>query len=142
LKSNAKRDVSHAHARRHGHGEFHKKRNGASSVEEVHLVEERTEVVATIDGKVVSWVNNYFGPSAAAPADAPAATAAAPAVAPVAPIVENVAAKVSSAVSPVAPIDPNAAYSQIGYYNAESQTLSGLTFLGNYGGQGSGVWDE
>lgn len=27
------------------------------------------------------------------------------------------------------------------YYNAASQTANNLVFLGNYGGQGSGVWD-
>ena len=27
-----------------------------------------------------------------------------------------------------------------GYYNAKQQTLQNLTFLGNYGGQGSGMW--
>ena len=38
--------------------------------------------------------------------------------------------------------DPNAAYTRSGYYDAESQTLDGLTFLGNYGGSGSGVFDN
>jgi hypothetical protein len=31
-------------------------------------------------------------------------------------------------------------WQQIGYYNSDSQTANGITFLNNRGGQGSGVW--
>lgn len=31
---------------------------------------------------------------------------------------------------------------RIGYYNSAKQTAQGLTFLGNYGGQGSGRWTQ
>jgi hypothetical protein len=33
-------------------------------------------------------------------------------------------------------------FSRIGYYDSASQHLDGLTFLGNHGGDGSGVFDE
>ncbi|KAI9648242.1 target of Sbf [Ciborinia camelliae] len=33
-------------------------------------------------------------------------------------------------------------YSRIGYYNSAEHTLDNLVFLGNYGGQGSGVFDQ
>jgi hypothetical protein len=32
-------------------------------------------------------------------------------------------------------------FERIGYYNSVNQTLENLVFLGNYGGQGSGVFD-
>lgn len=35
--------------------------------EHEHLVEERQVVTATIDGKVATWNNNYFGPSSVTP---------------------------------------------------------------------------
>lgn len=36
----------------------------------------------------------------------------------------------------------NGTYVRTGYYNAVNGTADNLTFIGNYGGQGSGVWDE
>jgi len=33
-------------------------------------------------------------------------------------------------------------YKRIGYYEASSQTVEKLVFLGNFGGQGSGVFDK
>lgn len=32
-------------------------------------------------------------------------------------------------------------YERIGYYHSATQTLENLVFLGNHGGQGSGVFD-
>lgn len=52
----------------------------------------------------------------------------------------------SSSVTPAAgPATSDAAgndqgFVRTGYYNAEQQTLQNMTFLGNYGGQGSGKW--
>lgn len=36
---------------------------------------------------------------------------------------------------------PKHSYKRIGYYEASSQTVENLVFLGNFGGQGSGVFD-
>jgi hypothetical protein len=57
-----KRDMSPAHTRRHNHQHeaFHKRENNGV----VHGKEKRQEVTATIDGQVVSWENNWFGPPA------------------------------------------------------------------------------
>jgi len=131
-----KRDAnSGPHSRRHGHDAFHRRHKEQAN-------EKRADMVtATIDGKVVSWENNWFGE----PTGAPAAAAAVVTDVPVADdspvdtaIVKNVLA--NSKASNV--IDPNAAYSRIGYYNAETQTLDGFTFLGNHGSPGvSGTFD-
>lgn len=37
--------------------------------------------------------------------------------------------------------DSAAIFERISYYNAAAQTVDNLTFLGNFGGQGSGVFD-
>lgn len=37
--------------------------------------------------------------------------------------------------------EPAGTFDRISYYNAGSQTVDNVTFLGNYGGQGSGVFD-
>ncbi|KAJ4164424.1 hypothetical protein LMH87_006100 [Akanthomyces muscarius] len=97
-------------------------------------------VTATIDGKVVSWENNWFGgqPStapAAAPAS-PTATASAPADSANPPPVSAPAA----APRPK-PAASGQDWDRTSYYSADSQTAENLVFLGNYGGQGSGVWD-
>ncbi|KAH8679839.1 putative TOS1-like glycosyl hydrolase-domain-containing protein [Tricladium varicosporioides] len=93
-------------------------------------------ITATIDGKVVSWPN-----PAAQQTQPPATSVAAqqnPAPAPtVATTAPASPAKSSSAPAPIV----NGAYNRIGYYNAALQTLDNLVFLGNYGGQGSGVFD-
>ena len=124
------------HSRRHlGHQKFHEKEKRADWV------------TATIDGQVVSWENNWFGEPTPAPA-APAAAAAAEtpaAAAPVGPAAKVAAApaKLNAEVKAASKaVDPNAAYTRVGYYDASAGVADGLTFLGNYGGQGSGVFDN
>jgi Putative TOS1-like glycosyl hydrolase (DUF2401) len=88
-------------------------------------------VIATIDGKVVSWTNQYDGGAQPTTAAANPAGQA-----------ENQAA--NSAAPKAATPTMNAGNGQWGrqaYYNAEQQTADGLTFLNNMGGQGSGVFD-
>lgn len=131
--SSAKKRATHSHSR-HGHKAFH-----ARALKET--VEKRADIVtATIDGKVVTWENNYFGPggatSTAAAAAGAATSAASVAASSAAPAVA------AAAVNQKQTVDSSADYTRIGYYNAESQTLDGLTFLGNYGGSGSGVFDN
>ncbi|ELR07172.1 target of Sbf [Pseudogymnoascus destructans] len=131
-----KRDT-HSHSR-HGHKAFH-----ARALKE--SVEKRADIVtATIDGVVQTWENNYFGPGGAKATDAPSPAAAAPAKpAKPAPEVAVPAAVVAAAKQKQKQTaDPNAAYTRSGYYDAASQTLDGLTFLGNYGGSGSGIFDN
>ncbi|KUJ24321.1 uncharacterized protein LY89DRAFT_572863 [Mollisia scopiformis] len=120
-------------------------------------------VTATIDGQVVSWVNNWFGSTQAATT---VPTQAAP-VAPVgnpAPVVQTpsqsqpVQAPETSVAAPSATTssstsflaeppsgpgyDASVIFERAHYYNAASQIIDNVTFLGNYGGQGSGVFDE
>ncbi|CAM1504307.1 Fc.00g018980.m01.CDS01 [Cosmosporella sp. VM-42] len=162
---NKKRDLtpsSHVHARRHGHAHFHEQRK-----------HKRAEwITATINGQVVSWENNYFGPATeAAPAPAVPTTkavdnAAVPeseptSVAPVAPApseaapseaAPSVAApskkassspkpKATSSSTPSSNTGAGGDWDRTSYYNAEQQVADNIIFLGNYGGQGSGVWD-
>jgi len=146
----AKRDV-HDHAHAHNHAHAH-----------AHIKEKRADiwVTATIDGKVVSWINNW-NPAGAASSTAPAATSTKPAavatttlatsyITSVAPAQSTSTIPTSSAVaaSSVAPIvKSNVAvgsggWSQVSYYNSEASSSSGCTFMGNHGGSGSGVWDS
>jgi hypothetical protein len=125
-------------------------------------------VTATIDGQVVSWINNWFGPPTEAPAAAPTPAAVPPAVAPAVQTPEPAAAVPEPvAVQPAASPAPASSdgtddrlkshqapqgqasqsgsgatdYGRVGYYNADAQVADGVTFLGNYGGQGSGRFD-
>lgn len=94
-------------------------------------------VTATINGQVVSWVNEYSGPGGAA-TPAPASSeddgqrldpaSATPAY---------------SAPSAAASMDAGAGnWGRQAYYNAEQGTANGLVFLNHHGGEGSGVFDE
>ncbi|KAF3802921.1 PGA52-like protein [Colletotrichum gloeosporioides] len=157
LKSSAKRSpaVSHTHARRHGHHHLHKKHAEAHDNKE----EKRGNVwvTATIDGIVQSWINNWN--PAATPNVAPVANtpAVAPIVAPTPtpaavsqpPVVAAAAASKPSSSSKASPSKASTStgsssgeYSRVAYYNADQGVADGLVFLGNYGGQGSGKFDN
>jgi hypothetical protein len=123
--------------RRHAHQHVHARDKDAVTIQEHHIVEEKRAVgdivTATIDGQVVSWTNEYAGPSAV---PTPVAGAGSPAV--------QMAAPASSYVALSAQPSINAGSGNWGrqaYYNATSQTASGLVFLNHMGGQGSGVFD-
>ncbi|KAI1392782.1 putative TOS1-like glycosyl hydrolase-domain-containing protein [Hypoxylon trugodes] len=131
--SSSKRDVPKPHSKRHGHQHLHKKYHE-------HEAEKRADMVsAYIDGKLVSWENNYFGPSTT---PAPAATAAvASAYNAVTSAAESIKSKVSSAVSSSSSV-PAGDYERVAYYNAKDQTADGLVFLANLGDPSlSGTWD-
>ncbi|KAI1426765.1 putative TOS1-like glycosyl hydrolase-domain-containing protein [Xylaria sp. FL1777] len=132
-----KRDVAQtvAHAKRHGHQHLHKKHHEQN--------EERALgdlVVATIDGQVVSWLNNYAGPTADAAADSyPVATTTAEASA--ATSTESAKkAKSSSSGSSTGTITGD--FVRTAHYCAADGTADGLVFLANVGSPGvSGTWD-
>ncbi|KAI0837529.1 putative TOS1-like glycosyl hydrolase-domain-containing protein [Hypoxylon sp. FL0890] len=130
--SKGKRDLPKPHSKRHGHQHLHKKYHE-------HEAEKRGDnVVATIDGEVVSWVNNYFGPSTTAPEATSAVSAAAAAVSSVASAVKSAATSSSTSSASVAAGD----FERIAYYSAEDQVADGLVFLGNLGDPAiSGTWD-
>ncbi|POR32729.1 Protein TOS1 [Tolypocladium paradoxum] len=98
---------------------------------QVHEPQKKADVVvATIDGKVVSWENNWFGGS---PTKAPAPVATPPAHPP--------PAYPPPAYPPTNPGPSGSAWNRVAYYNAEKKVVENMVFLGNYGGQGSGVFD-
>ncbi|KAI1917157.1 target of Sbf [Ophidiomyces ophidiicola] len=134
MGSSEKREVKPSlHSRRHGHGHLHRKTAEKRAVGDV--------VTATIDGKVVQWVNNYDGSK---PAPSPqAAPAGAPAPAPG---TDSGAIKGSTPKGDTRKKTPstNVGAGQWGrqaMYDAEKGTADGLTFLNHKGGQGSGVFD-
>ncbi|KAK5001862.1 target of Sbf, partial [Cryomyces antarcticus] len=154
-----------AHARRHGHQHFHEHQQEVREIQEAHEEEKRAVgdiVVATINGKVVSWVNAYAG---AATSTAAAATTAATAkvtstvTAAGTTITSTVKAVSAAAISSASSAASSAAassaaksstaaaaaasgdWSQIAYYNSADGTAHGLTFLNHFGGSGSGVFD-
>ncbi|KAI1479065.1 hypothetical protein K445DRAFT_53731 [Daldinia sp. EC12] len=140
----SKREVQRPHTKRHGHQHLHKKHHE-------HAKAEKREdmVVATIDGQVVSWVNNYFGGAAETPAPAPAPAPADPAPSPEPPAPEPAPPAESYPEAPPppptnsAPVDvPAGDFQRIAYYNAKDQVADGLVFLGNFGDPAiSGTWD-
>ncbi|PMD38099.1 hypothetical protein L207DRAFT_61110 [Hyaloscypha variabilis F] len=174
----------HQRAHQHVHSRLHAQENARSQ-------DKRQEVTATIDGQVVHWVNDYFGPSASscippamvtatvdgqvqtwvnnwfgggaaptctpseAPAPAPAPPAAhtpapQPAAQNQAPAPGNEAplptTALMSASAPAAAANTGTGqgqqYDRIAYYDSVSQTVDNLAFLGNFGGQGSGVFTD
>ncbi|KAL6919682.1 hypothetical protein ACHAPO_004104 [Fusarium lateritium] len=144
--SKKKRDTEtapspHVHGHRHLHEQRKKKRGDW--------------VTATIDGKVVSWENNWYGGSAthAAPAvgGAPSNKANKPASKPEE--AEKKAPKAGSKSDKSPKKDDNSktnSYSgssggnwkRTSYYNAQQRVADNVMFLGNYGGEGSGVFDN
>ncbi|RSL44079.1 hypothetical protein CEP54_014828 [Fusarium duplospermum] len=139
---NKKRDNApspHAHARHHGHHHFHEQRKE----------EKRAEwVTATIGGKIVSWENSYSGdvPSTQAPTAPDPAAATEPVKQPPEPGTSKPRPDVNRKVNlpgetktkPPAGGD----WQRTAYYNAEQQVADNVVFLGNYGGDGSGIFDK
>ncbi|KAI1408980.1 putative TOS1-like glycosyl hydrolase-domain-containing protein [Hypoxylon sp. FL1857] len=134
--SKGKRDVPKPHSKRHGHQHLHKKHHE-------HQAEKRGDtVVATIDGKVVSWENNYFGPSTTAPeATAPVNAAAAAVSSVVSAVKSGVESAIKGGSTPSAAV-PAGDFERIAYYSSKDQIADGLVFLGNLGDPAiSGTWD-
>ncbi|GME54847.1 hypothetical protein GTA08_BOTSDO02469 [Neofusicoccum parvum] len=139
------------HERRHGHGHqhFHEHQKEVRAAQEKADAEKRgvgDMVVATINGQVVSWVNTYAGPTAAA--DAGAAASPSPSTSSsadtgegmiginiqVAPTTSSTsaAAATSSAASDDSDLDTSDAsgsWKRISYYNSEEKIHEGVTFL-------------
>ncbi|KAI1459559.1 putative TOS1-like glycosyl hydrolase-domain-containing protein [Annulohypoxylon moriforme] len=134
--SKGKRDVPKPHSKRHGHQHLHKK------FHEQQEAEKRGAdiVTATIDGKIATWVNNWFGSATETPAatsvPTSAATYAASSAASAASSKSSSASKSSSSSVPVGD------YQRIAYYSSKDQVADGLVFLGNLGDPAiSGTWD-
>ncbi|KAI9811363.1 MAG: target of Sbf [Pycnora praestabilis] len=158
--STKKRSAQINHHRRHGHQQFHEHNKEIREIqdraEEVHAEEKRADcadIVATIDGSVVSWPNPYPScqstPTAAVVNNAaanPTSVAAS----------STATGKLSSpAASPASTTTPSSAsgsgtsssgtgsWSRVAYYDSSSGTSNGLVFLNNLGGSGgSGTWSS
>lgn len=118
-------------AARHEHGHQHLHR--------AHRGKRADMVIATIDGKVVSWENNWFGAPTDKPAAAPVPTVQAGAGAAAVPSSSN---KSGGSKKPTGKPAPSGSdWDRVAFYNAEAQTAENIVFMANYGGQGSGVWD-
>ncbi|GKT64478.1 TOS1 protein [Colletotrichum tofieldiae] len=156
LSPKAKRSaaVSHNHARRHGHhGHQHLHKKHA---EEEHNEEKRGDVwvTATIDGIVQSWINNWHGPTpevappvntpvvppVVSPSPTPTPSKPAFAAAAVPKPASSKASSSKAAGSSSGTVTGD--YTRVGYYNADKAIADGIVFLGNYGGQGSGKFDN
>lgn len=139
-------DRPHGHG--HAHAHLHHAREPAPVVEERQL---GAPVTATIDGVVVSWLNNWSGQSTAAPNAGAAAASptgyAASAAAAASPAAAAAGANSSpasySSSSSSAASNPSIlnGWTRQAYYNADNGTAEGVVFLNHYGGSGSGVFD-
>lgn len=84
-------------------------------------------VTATLNGQVVSWINNYIGGQATASAQPFVASA-------------SISSAPSQAPAPV--LNAGAGnWGRQAFYDARNGSADGLVFLNNMGGQGSGVFD-
>jgi hypothetical protein len=132
--SSSKRNQQKSH-KRHNHQQLHKK---AAQQKEKRAVGD--VVYATIDGKLVSWINTYSGQTAAAAAVSSSAAATTTSA-----ISTKTTSKATSTETSTASTATGTTvsgdYKRIAYYSAEDQTSDGVTFLNNMGGSGSGVWD-
>ncbi|KAF2836376.1 hypothetical protein M501DRAFT_980460 [Patellaria atrata CBS 101060] len=156
----AKRTIHERRLGGHGHSAFHKRKDTVVPNNDIVQAEKRAVgdlVIATINGQVVSWINEYSGeptPAVAVPAQNPSAaqatqpTVGSPSVVSPSfgspsvgrPAQEQSRPKPSPSQSAPQPAGTGD-WTQIAYYNAEQAIADGLVFLGHYGGQGSGVFD-
>ncbi|KAL8811443.1 MAG: hypothetical protein Q9200_001793 [Gallowayella weberi] len=130
------------HAHGHGHRHMHHPKRD-------HILAERAigdMVVATIDGQVVSWANNYAGPGVN-----PTTTSNQPASAVQTTLLTSVGTpskipSVSSTPALSAPFNPlpvphnvdsiggGGSWSRQAYYNADAESSDGFIFLNHFGG--------
>ncbi|KID75300.1 Protein TOS1 [Metarhizium brunneum] len=128
---------------RHGHRFLHRAQR-----------DKRGDIVtATIDGKVVTWENDYLPTATPNPVPAPAPKVQAGAGA--AAVKDKDADADTTATTSKKPADkkptdkkpsgkpaPSGSdWDRVAYYNAVKQVSENIVFMGNHGGQGSGVFD-
>jgi len=143
--SNTKRSATAARRHAHAHAHAHKREAEAAMGDMVY---------ATIDGKAVSWANDYSGAAAtsapvaqnkayagsdssseastSAYSAAPSSTAAASA---------SASSSSSGILDDIFGSSSSGSWGRQAYYNAESGDADGLVFLNHNGGSGSGVFD-
>ncbi|KAK6074778.1 hypothetical protein SCUP234_08066 [Seiridium cupressi] len=135
--STKKRQEHKSHHKRHGHQHLHKKHT-ESKQEAARAVGDI--VTAVIDGETVTWTNTYSGENGAVNAvNAAAAVETSSSKTTASAKSSTTKTKTSSTTTSTSVASGD--YTRVAYYNAEDATADGLTFLGTYGGTGSGVWD-
>ncbi|KAI9835021.1 MAG: target of Sbf [Sclerophora amabilis] len=150
----AKRRV-HGHHRRHGHQHFHQHNKDVRDIQDRAVGD---TVTAVIDGKTVTWANDYAGPGAAG-----AAAESTPPPQNHEPVkFQNKGAKSppSSGQDAADPSDSQSSvtdsadddnqkdsapttgdWNRVAYYSSDSGEQTGLTLMGNQGAEGcSGTW--
>ncbi|KAF2146537.1 uncharacterized protein K452DRAFT_282711 [Aplosporella prunicola CBS 121167] len=147
-KAKAKREEPRSvrpspHERRHaGHQQFHNHQKEVRAAQEKAEAEKRDVedwITATIDGAVVSWVNNWTGQTSAANAassalgDAGVKVEVAAVTTSAAAAAEQTAAPSTSATATATSSSDDSTatgpWKRVSYYNAEEKTKEGLTFL-------------
>ena len=140
---NKRNTLGKSNVHRHGHRHFHEKRDSPVAERAVGDM-----VVATIDGQVVSWINEYAGPgaernTAAAAPPAPAQTTLSTSVgSPKQPsstsVPEPAAGASSQGTKSTSDHDSahggSGSWSRKAYYNADTGSSDGFTFLNHFGG--------
>ncbi|KAI1174079.1 putative TOS1-like glycosyl hydrolase-domain-containing protein [Nemania sp. FL0916] len=127
------------HSKRHGHQHLHKKHHEHKKERAVG-----DEVVATIDGQVVSWINTYAGPTADPVADSAPAAVTPPAASPAEsqPAQDTKPAGSNQVKTPVDNTPITGDFVRSAYYSSADAVADGLVFLANVGSPGvSGTWD-
>lgn len=109
---------------------------------EIAKMEVGNMVTPTINGQVVSWINEYNGHTIASAMSSAAATnavstniALVPTSAPASTTISTSTPAPSSSQPPSDQVD-DTHWQQHAYYNMENQTVEGLTFLNNMGSHG------
>ncbi|KAF4449422.1 hypothetical protein F53441_7284 [Fusarium austroafricanum] len=127
----------HLHGHRHLHQQRKKKRGDW--------------VTATIDGQVVSWENTYNGSPAtqaapvatsAAPTDAANKVAALPGVDEIKNKIKDKVGSKTKTKTKEYSATAGGHWKRTAYYNAQRRVADNVMFMGNYGGDGSGVFDN
>jgi hypothetical protein len=137
-----KRELSLPPSRVHGHRCLHKRYLEPEAVKElighdvaVENIEDRRKIVhETLDGLLYSLIDWWFKPGEN-PKSTPTSTPQKATTLPIAQPIASYSAIPKSGIT-------TGEFSRIGYYDSSTQHLDGLTFLGNHGGDGSGVFDE
>jgi hypothetical protein len=137
-----KRGLPLAPSRIHGHRRLHRRYVEPEAVKEStgdniidNNTEDRSKIVhEALDGVLYALMDWWFRPDGASnptPTSDPVQTTASAVAQPIA--TNSVVPQSSGIIG---------GFSRTGYYDSASQHLDGLTFLGNHGGDGSGVFDE
>ncbi|KAK7725040.1 target of Sbf [Botryosphaeria dothidea] len=144
-KEKAKRSARPSpHERRHGHGHqhFHQHQKEVRDAQDNAEAEKRgvgDTVTATINGQVVSWVNTWTGATAAAEPESGTDQGMIGLSVGVASVATTSSSSSAAAATPSTSYgsgddgldtsDANGEWKRISYYNAETKTNEGLTFL-------------